>query len=76
MDAAFQGKALFYVSLLSLYMTALPIPTINAKSLGALPVFFDLAGERFTLLLKPMSIYTGFINKSVNKSNCFNTTVS
>ena len=36
--------------------------TINAKSLGTLTVFFDLAGERSPLPLKTMLIYTGFIH--------------
>ena len=37
-------------------------PTINAKSLGTLTVFFDLAGERSPLPLKTMLIYTGFVH--------------
>ena len=36
--------------------------TINAKSLGTLTAFFDLAGERSPLPLKTMLIYTGFIH--------------
>ena len=47
---------------LSVSMSSLLRLVINAKSLGTLTVFFDLAGERSPLPLKTMLIYTGYIH--------------